>query len=211
MGQTLAQGGIEEDTIFLFFSDHGDMLGSQGMVKKQRPWDESIRIPFLLRYPALLGRGGKSVDALIDIPDLMPTLLGMCGLPIPETVEGLDFSHCLEGGQDPSDGAAVLSCPHPFGQWLPGMGGREYRGIRTRRHTYVRSLEGPWLLYDNDEDPYQMRNLVGSPDHAPLQAGLDAWLQRRLDAMGDAFLPGRDYIQRWGYSVDEKGTVPYTN
>jgi len=208
--RTLRETGLEEDTILLFFSDHGDMLGSQGMDKKQKPWDESIRIPFLLSYPGCLNRQGREVDALIDIPDIMPTVLGLCDLPIPDTVEGLDFSRYLQGGRDPSDGAAVLTCPQPFGQWWAGRGGREYRGLRTRRYTYVRSLEGPWLLYDNAADPYQLENLVDRPELAAARAGLDAWLQRRLDAMGDAFLPGMEYIRQWGYTVDERGKVPYT-
>ena len=82
---------IDEDTLFVFTSDHGDMLGSQGHEKKQRPWDESIRVPFLLRYPALLGRRSRNLNALIDAPDILPTLLGLSGLPVPETVEGLNF------------------------------------------------------------------------------------------------------------------------
>ena len=208
---TIHERGIEDDTIFVFTSDHGDMLGSHGHYKKQRPWDESIRVPFLLRYPSLLGREGREVDALIDAPDIMPTLLGLCGLSIPDTVEGLDYAGYLQGDQDPSDGSAVIMCPQPFGQWnAPAHGGKEYRGLRTRRYTYTRTLEGPWLLYDNQEDPYQLQNLVADPVYADLVRELDAWLQRRLDTLGDEFLPGMDYIRRWGYPVDETGTVPYT-
>jgi arylsulfatase A-like enzyme len=207
---TLDEEGIADDTIFLFFSDHGDMIGAHGMDKKQKPWEESIRIPFLFRYPGLLGRGGKEVDALIDLPDVMPTLLSLCDIPIPDSVEGLDYSAYLQGGEDPSDGSALLTCPHPFGQWWPGLGGRAYRGLRTQRYTYARVLEGPWLLYDNREDPYQQTNLIGKKEHRDLLYELDAWLQRRLDASGDEFLPSVDYIRRWGYKVDERGTVPYT-
>ncbi|HUT19322.1 MAG TPA: sulfatase [Anaerolineae bacterium] len=214
---TIRACGIEEDTIFCFTSDHGDMLGSHGQFKKQQPWEESIRVPFLLRYPALLGRGGQEVGALIDAPDIMPTLLGLCGLAIPDTVEGLDYSGYLQGGDEPSDGAVLLMCPQPFGQWsrtsssdAPRHGGREYRGLRTRCYTYTRTLDGPWLLFDNEEDPYQMENLVDRPAYAALVRDLDAWLQRRLDALGDEFLPGLEYIRRWGYPVDETGTVPYT-
>jgi arylsulfatase A-like enzyme len=247
--QTIREKGIEDDTIFVFTSDHGDMLGSQGEQRKQRPWDESIRAPFLLRYPAVFGRQPKQLDALIDAPDILPTLLGLCGLPIPETVEGLDFSNYIRGGENPSDGIAVIMCLHPFGEWarrqaihednphapttpLPhppyqrGPGGcvirgnkgeakqskhgREYRGLRTRRYTYVRTLEGPWLLYDNNEDPYQLNNLIDNPKYSQLQQDLDAWLQRKLDAMGDEFLPGMDYIRKWNYTVNGTGTVPYT-
>ncbi|HIG53718.1 MAG TPA: DUF229 domain-containing protein [Candidatus Latescibacteria bacterium] len=209
--QTLEDQGIDDNTIVLFFSDHGDMLGSQGWDKKQKPWEESIRVPFLLRYPALFGREGRQVDARIDIPDIMPTLLGLCQLNIPASVEGLDFSGYLRGGDDPSDGAALLSCPHPFGQWHRQIGGREYRGLRTKRYTYARSLQGPWLLYDNERDPYQLENLVDNSDAADLLKELDQRLSTRLALMGDEFLPGDDYLQQWGYEVDEKGTVPYGN
>ncbi|MBT7860937.1 MAG: sulfatase [Gemmatimonadetes bacterium] len=209
--QTLDEEGMAQDTLFVFFSDHGDLVGSRGAYNKQRPWDESIRVPFLLRYPGHFGDQRCQMDARIDIPDMMPTLLGLCGLPIPETVEGLDFSGYLRGGEDPSDGAALLQCAHPFGQWTVPDGGRAYRGLRTRQHTYVRALEGPWLLYDNEADPYQLNNLVGHSDHDELLASMDAWLDRRLAARGDEFLPSPHYLRQWGYKVDSRGTVPYTN
>ncbi len=207
---TLREQALADNTIFLFFSDHGDMLGSQGMDKKQKPWEESLRIPFLLHWPQLSWLS-RQVDALIDMPDILPTLLGLCGLPVPESVEGLDFSGLLRGGPDPSDGAALLSCPHPFGQWWVGRGGRAYRGLRTRRYTYARALEGPWLLYDNDADPCQQDNLVGRAGYDELLHEMDSWLQRRLEAAGDAFLPSTHYIRHWGYNADARGTVPYTD
>ncbi len=207
--RTLAETGQADNTILVFFSDHGDMLGAQGHEKKQQPWEESVRVPFLLHWPAL-GPGGRRLDAPIDMPDVLPTLLGLCGLPVPAAVQGIDFSALIRGGPDPSDGAALLSCIHPFGQWWTGRGGREFRGLRTRRYTYARSLAGPWLLYDNQADPHQRRNLVGDERHSALLAALDAWLVRRLEAIGDEFLAGGCYLQRWGYRTDARGTVPYT-
>src|SRR5690606_23332855 len=124
------------------------------------------------------------------------------------SVEGLDFTGYMDGGTDPSGGAALLACYHPFGEWPAAGGGREFRGLRTQRYTYVRDLNGPWLLYDNDKDPYQLENLIGK--QRKLQAELDHDLEIRLAALGDDFLPGTDYLKRWGYEVDETGTVPYT-
>jgi arylsulfatase A-like enzyme len=209
--QTMEEQGLSEDTIFLFFSDHGDMVGSHAMNNKQKPWDESIRVPFLLRYPARFGASGRELDAFIDTPDIMPTLLGLCGLDVPATVQGCDFSGYMQGGEDPSGGAALLQCPHPFGQWWPGVGGRSYRGLRTERYTYVRALEGPWLLYDNEVDPYQLNNLLGVAEYEEVRLELEEELGRRLAALGDEFLPGPVYLQRWGYEVGARGTVGYTN
>lgn len=207
--QTLEEEGMAEDTLFVFTSDHGDMLGSQGEVKKQRPWEESIRVPFLLRWPARFGWEGRKVEALLDTPDILPTLLSLCDIPVPASVEGQDFSGTVEGEPDPSGGAALIYCPHPFGQFLRQDGGREYRGVRTLRHTYARDRNGPWLLYDNLADPYQLQNLVDDPAASAHRIDLDALLQRKLDERGDEFLPGAEYVEKWGYPLDKTGTVPF--
>ena len=167
--RTLRESGLASDTILVFSADHGDMLGSQGLWKKQKPFDESARVPMLVRWPAAFGTEAPS----------------------------------------PGDGATVLTCVAPFGEFERRNGGREYRGLRTAQHTYVRDLNGPWLLFDNDADPYQQKNLVDQPAHAALQAELDAQLTRKLKANGDAFLTGAEYIRQRGYIVDANGTAPY--
>ncbi len=209
--ETIRQAGIERDTIFVFTSDHGDLLYSHGGQNKQQPYDESIRVPFLLRYPALLGDKGTTVDTPINAPDIMPTLLGLSGVLVPETVEGTDFSGLLTGTSPAQDSAALIACYAPFGQWTRARGGREYRGIRTHRYTYVRDLSGPWLLYDNERDPYQLDNLCNEPEHAALQGEMQVLLSQRLKQTNDTFLAAGDHIEKWGYEVDDSGTVRYTN
>lgn len=208
---TVKKSDLEENTIIVFTSDHGDMLGSRGEQNKQRPYDESIRIPFLLKDPRLANECLKETKAIIDMPDVMPTLLGLCDIEIPSSVEGHDFSNHINGGQDPTDGAALIMSLQPFGQWTVAMGGREYRGLRTKQYTYVRDLNGPWLLYDNINDPYQLNNLINNEESKPIQNELEEWLQRKLDRAEDKFLPGIEYIHQWGYKVDDTGTVPYKN
>lgn len=205
----LRAAGLEDDTLLLFSSDHGDLLGSHGARNKQQPYEEAIRVPLLMYWPAGLGGTPRRLSAPINSEDFMPTLLGLCGLKIPKTVEGLDFSGYVHGGKDPSGGATLISCVAPFGQWTRKMGGREYRGLCTERYTYVRDLGGPWLLFDNLADPYQTHNLIGQSAAAGLQRELGAQLGARLKARSDRFLPGDRYIRRWGYAVDGTGTVPY--
>jgi len=207
--KTIDEAGIGEDTIFVFTSDHGDMLGSQGEQRKQRPWDEAIRVPFLLRYPAACGRDGKEIDMPFNAPDIMPTLLGLAGVKIPKTVEGTDFSSVFTGEKEPDNDAALICCVAPFGEWTTRMGGKEYRGIRTRRYSYVRDRKGPWLLYDNKTDPYQQTNLANKDEHADLQKKLDAQLNKMLAARKDEFLDGWDYIKQRGYQTHKNGTMPY--
>ena len=147
----------------------------------------------------------------LDTPDIMPTLLGLTGTPIPAEVEGNNRSAIILGTQEAdTDYTAFIQCPAPFGQWSRQRGGREYRGVRTTRYTYCRDLNGPWLLYDNEADPFQMDNLVNQPQHAALQKDLDDRLNRILDKNRDAFLPGPELIARSGYVINPaSGTVDY--
>ena len=200
---------LADNTLVIFTSDHGDMLWSHGAEKKEQPWDESCRIPLLMRLPKSLGQTARALPATIVTEDIMPTILGLCHLRSPKSVQGLDFSRYLCGGNNPSDGAALVLCPAPFGHWCRRLGGREYRALRTQRYTYVRDLKGPWMLFDNQTDPYQQHNLVNSPGCANIQKQLDAWLSRKLKQTGDNFETADVLIRRWGYRVDAAGTVPY--
>lgn len=205
----MEEANIDKNTIFVFTSDHGDMLYSHGQIKKQQPYDESIKVPFLLKYPNIQKQGGKTIEAPINTPDILPTLLGLADIDIPETIEGEDFSKIIKGEKKMDDHAALIACITPFGQWPRDKGGVEYRGVRTKRYTYVRKLDGPWLLFDNENDPYQENNLVGDSKYRKIQEKLDKELQRKLQKTEDEFLPGEEYIKKWGYKVDETGTIPF--
>jgi len=217
--QTLEDAGLNENTILVFTSDHGDMLYSQGFEKKQKPWDESILIPFLVRYPAVLGKKPRKIDMPFNSPDVMPTLLGLSGIKVPGTVEGKDYSEVLKGTIKPANDSALIMCPWPFAQFMRGTAhpkfgptwafGREYRGIRTRRYTYVRDLRGSWLLYDNENDPYQLDNLANKPEYVDLETKLDKILKRKLKETNDEFLNGEEYIKKWGHKVNEVGEIPW--
>jgi arylsulfatase A-like enzyme len=208
---TLAQLGLADNTIVVFTSDHGDMLRSQGELAKQQPWDESILVPFLLRYPAGLGRSPRTIPMRLSTPDILPTLLGLARLDAtPSSLPGRDLSPVLRQEQAPEDNAALIMCVSPSGVWNRSVGGKEYRGLRTGRFTYVKDLVGPWLLYDNDLDPYQLNNIVNQPDYTSVQAALELQLAAKLTAIADRFQPGDWYINQWGYPVDASGTMPYT-
>src|SRR5439155_10722403 len=122
--QTLEATGLLTNTIIVFTSDHGDMLGSHGLYKKQKPYDESIRVPLLFRLPASplqsirprIRTAAPVVESPIGSEDLMPTILGLCGLAVPKTAEGPDFSGCIRGEKPYRDGAAMVMGLAPFGE-----------------------------------------------------------------------------------------------
>ncbi|MEX2512805.1 MAG: sulfatase [Cyclobacteriaceae bacterium] len=207
----MEEAGISDHTLLVFTSEHGDMLMSKGVLKKQRPWDESIKVPLLIRYPEKFGRKRKDILDPINTPDLLPTLLGLSGIDIPESVEGRDFSAALQGGEDLDNEAALILLPVPFHEWKFMNGGREYRGIRTRKYTYVRDLIGPWLLYDNEQDPYQKHNLVDQPQFAQLQTHLEGLLQEKLQLTNDEFLPADQYMEKWNYLYDQNDSLRNEN
>lgn len=209
MRQTLKDLNIDDNTIIVFTSDHGDLLGAHGGWNKQQPYNESIRVPFLIHYPKVFGKKGKTSEALLNSPDIMPTLLGLCGIAIPKSVEGVDFSRVLKGIQKDKVQQTLISCVQPFGQWARKNGGREYRGIVTHQYTYTRDLKGPWLLFDNLKDPLQMNNLIGQAAYQNIQNTLDKVLKQELRKRKDDFQPGMTYIKKWGYLVDDTETVPY--
>ncbi|HDZ05693.1 hypothetical protein LCGC14_0066000 [marine sediment metagenome] len=200
-----------ENTIIVFTSDHGDLLGSHGAYKKQQPYEESARVPMLYHIPKRFKIASGERDALMNSEDIMPTLLSLCNIEIPNTVEGLDYKSYMEGKEEIGE-VTLLTCVQPFGQWNKVQhNAMEYRAVKTLQYTYARNLTGPWLLFDNINDPYQLNNLVGNEGAAVVQDDLEKLLSERLKATGDEFLPGLEYIKKWGYPIDKTGTVPYTN
>ena len=136
---------IGDETIVVFSSDHGDMHGSHGVYKKQWPWNEALRVPFVLRYPGVVPASAR-VEAPLNVIDVMPTLLGLAGLPIPDTVEGVDLSPVLTGEDEDAPESVLIMNPCPFSigdtrghdQYPTYKGMRlEYRGVVTRQYTYV--------------------------------------------------------------------------
>jgi arylsulfatase A-like enzyme len=206
--QVLKEAGVEEKTILVFTSDHGDMLYSQGKIRKQKPWDESILVPFILHYPAGLGTGGRRISMPFNNVDVLPTLLGLSNIKIPATVEGTDFSRVARGKtKAPDDQAALIQVPVPFHENSFLNGGREYRAVRTERYTYVRDLAGPWMLYDNAKDPYQLKNLVNRPEFLAVQKKLELTLQKKLKEAKDDFLTADEYMTKWNYRYDGQDSL----
>jgi len=205
----IKRNNLENNTIFVFTSDHGDLINSHGQRKKQRIYEESAKVPFIIKYPALFGTQGMKSDFLLNTLDILPTMLGMAGLNVPDGLEGEDITDILLGQKEDDREAALVSCIQPFGQWSKDRGGREFRGIITKRFTYAKDLSGEWLFFDIVEDPYQLNNLAGNPAFESIAKNLEELLDKELNRLDDEFLPGSSYIEKWGHKVDATETVPY--
>lgn len=184
MLQALEATGQLDETIVCYFSDHGDMMGSHGRLGKCRPEAESSQIPLLLRYPERIP-AGTVAEALISGVDLMPTLLGMLGLPIPADVQGADLSAVVCGECERGADSVVLQFEKRFWAEEPEM---TYRALVQGGWLYVHFLlQGPAQLYHLQEDPYQLVNVINDAAYANIRDRMDQALRTRLDAIGDGY------------------------
>ncbi len=195
----LESRGLDEDTLCVFTSDHGDMLGSHGQQRKQRPWDESVCVPLIVRHPGRIPTGVRN-PTVTNTQDLMPTLLSLCGAPIPASVEGADLYSAWLGQRAMPSRSALIASYTPMGEaWQFSA----WRGVRTDRHSYICNREKPWMLFDNQRDPYQLINLIDRPDRRGTRKKLEKELDRWLERTGDTFESPEAYLTRFGYDVTE--------
>ena len=179
--QALDKAGVADDTIVCFSSDHGDMIGSQGYRAKRWPYEESARIPFLIRYPRAIKPGTVIADPF-GSPDVYPTLAGLAGVRAPGGVDGADFSPLFRGetAKPPRD-YVYLEMQYAYVPW-PG-----WKALRTREHIYARTVKGPWILYNIQKDPFEMRNLVQDPASKALVEEMDKRLTAIMKETGDSW------------------------
>ncbi len=185
--------GLEENSILVFTSDHGELFGAHGRRAKNIFYDEAVRVPFLVRWKGQLAANVKR-DFVFNTVDIMPSFLNLMGLPVPAEVEGSDLSACIQGSADTEEGALMM-CTGPtavFGD------GNEWRALRTKKYTYaVFKSDGQELLFDDEADPYQMNNLIGNPDYAELAAKLKAEMYEKMNQIGDTFENNSYYEKNW--------------
>jgi arylsulfatase A-like enzyme len=163
---------LADDTIIVFTSDSGDMLGSQGLEGDNEPFEEAVRVPLIIRYPGTLSAGQN--DALLSNVDLMPTLLKLCGVDIPENVQGQDFSVHRES----------IYCSGKLGdpdEWRMVVRGLDKlvvdRGLNVTH------------LYNLGQDPFEMENLVREVSQDLKRDELKALLKDSMRRSGDGMDP----------------------
>ena len=163
--------GLADNTLVIFTSDHGELLGDHGLwLKGAFHYESVIRVPLLLRWPARWP-GGRALDGPISLCDLAPTVLSACGLANAAPLDGVDWSAHLAGeGAAPRDHAVVEYIDDPAGLRLRTLVEAEWK-ITVYENA-------PWgELFDVRNDPDEFRNLWDSPDHQVIRLRL----QRRLE------------------------------
>jgi arylsulfatase A-like enzyme len=185
--------GAAEDTIVVFTSDHGEMFGAQGRRAKLIFYEEAAHVPFFMRWPGRIAAGSK-VACAAGVVDVLPTLCGLLDIAAPSDVEGRDLSAQACGAPGGPEMSLLMGC----GATAAWEDGHEWRAARDGRYTYARYLvDGTELLFDRQEDPFQMRNLADDPDTASVKERLKSWMEAEMGRIGDEFRPSSWYETNW--------------
>ncbi len=186
--------GLIDNTIVVFTADHGEQHGSHNRINKMVPYAESVNIPLIVRLPD--GPRGETSDALYTPMDHRATLCALAGIPPPKECDGIDLSdECRGRRRSDREDCLIMNYSSNWDYFQSGTNWPEWRGVRTKRYTYVKWLSGAEEMYDNQADPYQMNNLVAE-GKTPKELGhLRARLKTLLAEAHDDFRPGNRYAE----------------
>lgn len=207
--ERLEQLGIADNTIVVLTSDHGELLGSHGMMAKHTWHEESIGVPFIIRWPDRIAAG--STIEVLNTVDIMPTLLELLDVPIPHTVEGRSWAAHMTGRHEAGSTSEDEASPQDHRALISAYPGRlnaiaafreaglhhlayGWRGLRSKRYTYVvdrgytPGAGAERRLYDLHADPLQRQpiRLNHAAEH-PVAAELETELKERLACIHDPF------------------------
>lgn len=185
--RTLRETGQYDNTYVMFFSDHGDMHGSQGLRQKSVPYEESIRVPFVIGGGAAARAAGSATDSVLNSVDIAPTTLGLAGLRPREAMPGFDYSGYATGDV-PDDEPDSALCQQIVHKRHPDGMDCTWRAIVTRDGwKYICTENAPIGMYNLNEDPYERKNLVFDHGTRDRRAALLARLAEWLDDVGDVY------------------------
>ena len=159
--------GIDNDTIFVFLSDHGEMLGDHNRIEKNCFYDSSVRIPMIIRHP-LLGKKGSVSDSFIELIDLFPTLIELAGLDPASIGSGASFANVVRENAAEHRGFAYSEGIHGY-------------MVRDREYKYAVTRKGDgFMLFNTESDPNEQRNLAGRPEFDKIERARRDLLLSRL-------------------------------
>jgi len=178
----LDQNGLSENTIVIYTSDQGFFLGEHGWFDKRFMYEESLRMPFLIRWPGHVKPGSVNEGMILNV-DFAPTLLAAAGQEAPADMQGRSFLPLLRG-QRPADWRTAMY--YRYYHYPQHHRVQPHYGIRTERYKliYFNKID-QWELYDLKQDPYELHNLYSDPAQAETVKTLKAELYRLKKELKD--------------------------
>jgi N-acetylglucosamine-6-sulfatase len=179
--QALADTGQLDNTLFVVTSDHGYFYGEHGLsVERRLAYEESIRIPLVMRYPRLIPAGATPEGFALTI-DFAPTFVELAGLPAPPQYQGRSLLPLFRGPA-PDDWRTSFLIEYYSDIVFPRVNKMGYQAVRNERWKYIRYREQTDAdeLYDLETDPYELKNVINEPAAAPALAAMKSELQKLL-------------------------------
>jgi choline-sulfatase len=191
----LKKTGQYENTFILFCSDHGEMLGDQHMWRKCRPYQPSANIPLVVRWPSKFGnfnyKRGQTRNELVELRDIFPTFADVCNFTIPSKIDGESILKILNGT---AEWRTTLCSEHslayePDNAWI---------AIRDKRYKYIFfTLTGAEQLFDLQQDPYELNNIVATASVSAVYKSLYDALAYELSVRGEVWVKdGKLQVQK---------------
>jgi arylsulfatase A-like enzyme len=171
---------LAEDTVFVFSSDNGYYLGEHALGDKRSAYEESLRIPMMVRYPRAV-KAGRTDDRMVLNVDPAPTFLDLAGVPVPKEVHGRSWRPLLEGKEGVAWRDAFFYCYF----FEKGFGVPTTTAVRTADAKLIKYPgHDEWTeVFDLKADPFETRNLAKTPEAAELRARLEAEYDRQAKAL----------------------------
>lgn len=178
----LEENGLAENTIVVYGSDQGFYLGEHGWFDKRFMYEESLRTPFVMRYPDVVKPGTRIDQSVLNI-DWAPTLLDVAGVEVPETVQGQSLLPILEGKNEEWRDAVY----YHYYEYPDAHRVMPHFGIRTDRYKLVRFYgdQDFWELFDLEEDPNELRNIYPTQGSVDIIDGLTQRLLEMIEVYED--------------------------
>ena len=207
----LETSGQMDNTLIVYTADQGFMLGEHDYQDKRWMYEESMRMPLMIRFPKSI-ESGQKFDSIIENVDFAPTLLDFAGAPIPKSVQGRSFKSILETGEEKKEWKKAAY--YRYWMHMAHHDNPAHIGIRTKRYkliyfygcNYQGEYQTPagWELYDMKKDPQETKNIYDDPKNAKLVISLKNWMAKLRKKVGDdgSHYPACEEIVQefWDYS-----------
>ncbi|MHC4624872.1 MAG: sulfatase/phosphatase domain-containing protein [Planctomycetota bacterium] len=180
----LDESGLAANTVVVYTSDQGFFLGDHGWFDKRFMYEESLRMPLLIRYPKEIRRGSANSDIVLNL-DFAPTFLDFAGVTVPADIQGRSFRSLLKG-KAPRDWRTSMY--YHYYEYPGAHAVKRHYGIRTKRYKLIHFYYDidAWELYDLQRDPNELNNLYGNPAYGNIVRVLKAELGRLREQYGDS-------------------------
>jgi arylsulfatase A-like enzyme len=184
--EALENSKFANNTIVILFSDHGYNLGEKKYLWKYNLWEETTRVPLIVKAPKYSANAGNKVNHPVSLLDIYPTILSLTGNNVSNLIlngkpqlDGFSLEPFLKNTKTKSwDGPdAALTV---IASWRSQLPERQHLSVRGNRYRYIKYANGNEELYDHKKDPYEWNNLASSAEHNTVKQKLSSILSQQL-------------------------------